>query len=98
MPAILLLPSSSHKWWLGRESGHIHFGDKSCLIMAILLSLVCWDQGKANPGDHQEGREVEGDQAHIAATCLPRKGRASHSWGGREQTWPQSRQPLQPGM
>lgn len=61
--------------------------DNSCLIMSISFSLVCWDQSQASPGDHQEGREVEGDQAHTAATCLPRKGKAGHSCAGGEQTW-----------
>lgn len=32
---------------------------------------------------------MEGDQEHIAATCLPRKGKASHSCEAREQTWQQ---------
>lgn len=33
---------------------------------------------------------MEGNQAHIAATCLPRKGKASHSCEGSEQTWQQT--------
>lgn len=57
--------------------------------MSILLFLVHLDQGQPNPGGHQEGREVEGDGAHRAATCLPRKGKARHSCEGSQQTWQQ---------
>lgn len=47
------------------------------------------DLGQASPGGHQEGREEEGDRAHLAATCLPRKGKAGHWREGSEQTWQQ---------
>ena len=59
-------------------------GDSSCFTTSISFCLLCLDQGQTSPGGHKEGGEVEGDRAHIAATCLPRKGRAS------QQTWQQT--------
>ena len=92
MPFCCFPPSfkTGGQFW---QSSHIHCQRHPLAFSRPLHSLWLAEQGQARLRGQQDGGEVEGNRAHIAATCLPRKGKASHSCEGRERPGSRSGQP-----